>query len=229
MLLGSLYWEGEQDGERGNRRQKWRSTRLDMRTCRDLPGVPIRYGRRSQSRNGEFTIVFGGKPAGVAKMANLRAEVPLENGKLGSQAIEILRKEVRALGEAERIWTERNPKHITTWGLVAIAVNPKSKFNDQLCTLWQTHFSPGPGFHPSHFGKGIIDQNAILQIGLPDEVWKGLSFCLCTPTKPEPKDQVPTAADIAKAVVLGSYFRRTYESGIKTADDAEIWHHLRQA
>src|SRR5215469_14920561 len=83
MLLGSLYWEGEKpavDGDKGEKRKLWRDKHLDMSSCRELPGIPIRYGRQSASRNDEFTIVFGGKPEGIAKVANLKSELTTENG-----------------------------------------------------------------------------------------------------------------------------------------------------
>jgi hypothetical protein len=77
---------------------------------------------------------------------------------------------------------------------------------------------------PSEYGEGVLDASGILQFLLGDDVWRGLDYCLATPTKPS--CPVPSAKQIGEAVKLGSYFRRTYESGIKTPDDAEIRKYL---
>lgn len=225
MLLGSLYWEGElpeQDGDKGKARRAWRDRHLHMATCRDLPGIPIRYGRRSRSRNGEFTIIFGGAPTGVAKMADLRAPLPVQDGRLADRAIDALRQQVKALAEAEGIWTDENKRHFTGWGLVCIAMNPKSKFRKQLCQIWTAHFRPQ--VKSSDYGAGILDDDGILQIPLREDVWGGLDYCLATSTKPD--CPTPSARQVAEAVKLGSYFRRTCGSGIKTPEDNEILKYL---
>src|SRR6266536_3490531 len=111
LLLGSLYWEGneiEQDGDKGRRRKDWRNERLEMKTVRDLSGFPIRYGRRSGSRSGQFTIVLGGEPTSVIKMANLKERLPLNKHDLGQRAVIKLRREVEELARAEGIWTNDN-------------------------------------------------------------------------------------------------------------------------
>src|ERR1039458_5547971 len=113
MLLGSLYWEGNEplrDGEKGELRKKWREDHLHMHTCRDIR-VPIRYGRRSKSRNSQFTIVLGGGKKGVAKMANLKRSLPAEGDRLGPTAVKILQEEVQALAEAEAVWNDTNRQH----------------------------------------------------------------------------------------------------------------------
>jgi hypothetical protein len=227
MLLGSLYWEGNDpvcDGRKGENRKAWRDTQVEMSGCRDLPGIPIRYGRRSDSRNGQFTIVLGGKPHGVAKIANLKNSLPVEGGGLAEKTVETLKREVEALAKAEGIWNEGNKKHYTTWGLVCIAINPKSKFHEQIRECWTTHFRPGDSFNPSNYGDGILDKDGILLSSLTDLAWKGLDFCLATPTKPT--SPVPSAKVIAEADKSASYFRRTLESGIRTPDDDEIKKYL---
>lgn len=226
MLLGSLYWEGNEpeDDDRGKRRKAWRDERLEMSGCRELPGIPIRYGRRSGSRNRQFTIVLGGKPNGVAKVANLKNSLPVEGDKLAEKAVAALKREVEALARAEGIWSEGDKKHYTGWGLVSIAINPKSEFKEQIHKLWTTHFRPGDSFDPSDYGAGILDKNGILQISLSKLVWQGLDFCLATPTRPT--NTVTSAKEVAEAVKLGSYFHRTSKSGIKTSDDDKIRKYL---
>ena len=103
-----------------------------MKTVRDLSGFPIRYGRRSTSRSGQFTIVLGGDPTGVIKMANLKERLPLDKFDLGERAVIKLRREVEELARAEGIWTNDNRSHYRAWGLVAIAINPRSQFKNQI-------------------------------------------------------------------------------------------------
>ncbi|MDE3066988.1 MAG: hypothetical protein KGJ60_05485 [Verrucomicrobiota bacterium] len=226
ILLASLYWEGNepaQDGEQDKRRKAWRESELDLATFRGLPGIPIRYGRRSASRNGEFTIVLGGEPAGLAKIVNLRHSLPVEHGALAGKAVATLRRQVKALAEAEGIWSLRNPQPFNSWGLVCIAINPRCKFHGRLREVWTRHFRPQ--FTPAEYGPGILDRDGLLQIPLSAEAWSGLDYCLAAPTKPN--CPVPTPKEIAEAAKWGSYFRRTSESGITTADDAEIRKYLR--
>lgn len=231
LLLGSLYWEGdeiEQDGARGRRRRKWREERLEMKTLRDLKDFPIRYGRRSDSRSGQFTIVLGGSPTGVVKIANLKKCIPLDHGCLGQRAVSALNREVEELAKAEGIWTDPRPRHYVDWGLVAIAINPESEFRQQIQECWETYFRPGDSFEESDYGEALLNTDGILKVAVDSAGWDGIDFCLLTPAKPTSRNL--SAGEIAKAAKLGSYFTRTTGSGIKTADDSTIRENLeRQA
>jgi hypothetical protein len=222
LLLGSLYWEGNEalwDGEKGELRKKWRADHLQVQTCKDV-SIPITYGRRSTSRKGEFTMVLGGGKDGVAKMATLTKSLPADANGLDPDAEKILADEVRALATAEGIWTETNRKHYCSWALVSIAVNPKSQFKEALRDLWKKSFRPQTPFAAADYGKGVVDQDGFLEISLPEANWTGLDFCLATPTKPD--RSIPSAKAIAEAIMLASYFFRTNASGITTPDDEQI-------
>jgi hypothetical protein len=229
LLLGSLFWEGElpeQDGKKGKNRKKWRDDRLDLSTVRDITGLPIRYGRRSESRSGQFTMVFAGTLPGTAKIANLSQVFPLEEKQIPKATIERMKVEVEALATAEGIWKPSNRFAWNDWGLVAISINPHSEFHDQIREVWRANFKPTAPFAHSAFGLGIIDEFGVLGVKIPweDDVLKGIDFCLSTPTKPD--DPLPTAQQIADAIKYGDYFERTVKSGIITSDDAEIRRHL---
>lgn len=228
LLLGSLYWEGNetwQDGEKGKRRKKWRDARLHMETVRDLDGFPIRYGRRSGSRSGQFTIVLGGTPTGVIKMADLKERLPLDKHELALRGRIKLQREVEELAKAEGIWTSENRSHYGSWGLVAIAINPTSPFRDQIERCWETNFRPAQRFSPADYGEDLLDANGILKVDLASSGWAGIHFCLLTPTKPTLP--APSVAEIAQATKLGSYFSRNADAGIKTAADDAIREHLK--
>ena len=225
LLLGSLYWEGElpeQDGQKGDVRKKWRDARLNMGTVRNVSNLPICYGRRSASRGGQFTMVFGGKPVGTAKLAELRRTAPLGQTGLSQAGIELMKGEVEALATAEGIWKPSNRKHWANWGLVSIAINPRSPFGEMIRTMWIANLSPNPPFENKKFGATVVDRNGILELALP---WEGegmvhLDFCLTTATMPDAP--LPTSQQVATAIRQSSYFDRTAESGIRTADDEDI-------
>lgn len=230
LLLGSLYWEGnerEQDGTKGEERKHWRDTYLDPATIQTLSHLPIRYGRRSASRCGQFTIVFAGEPVGVAKVGILSCEFSVAGNEITAPAITNLKSAVNALARAEGISTQKNPSHWTEWGVVAIAINPRSRFGVQVRQTWVAHFKPRHPFDHTKFGAGVLDADGVLEIALPWEQpgLEGADFCLSTPTKPDAV--LPTAQQIAEAAKKSSYFERTACSGITTADDAEIRQHLR--
>jgi hypothetical protein len=231
LLLGSLLWEGDdlaQDGDKGRKRKEWRDGHLDMNGAMSVVGVPIRYGRRSESRNGQFTMVLMGPADGTAKVAPLSCSLPVQGKEIPEPTVVQVRSEVMALAKAEGIWREKNPYSWDKWGIVAMAVNPDSGFNDQLRAIWAAHFKPASAFNAAAFGQGIIDSNGLVTIGLPWGVagLQGMDFCLVTPTAPQ--QPLPDPAAIAEAVRLGSYFQRTVDAGITTAADAEIQRLLRQ-
>jgi hypothetical protein len=152
----------------------------------------------------------------------------MAGAEISEEAVRLMRAEVEALAKAEGIWKDANPRPSASWGLVAIAVNPRSPFESQLRKMWATHFKPGAKFKPETFGCRVIDGDGIVGIELPwkDGALDGIDFCLVTPTKPE--SELPSAKDIAAAVRLSSYFRRTIEAGIVTRDDAEVQRLLQQ-
>jgi hypothetical protein len=230
LLLGSLYWEGnevEQDGAKGRARKEWRTTHLLDGSIRDLAGLPIQYGRRSQSRNGQFTIVFAGEGSGVAKVAALAKGPPI-GGNVGLEAtMGVLKDEVIALAKAEEIFKDgENSRHWASWGVVAIAINPQSEHAELVREIWGKGLAPTAEFKPQDFGPGIVNQQAILEKALPWERdgLKGMDFCLLALTAP--KGQLPKPEEIAKAIRLSSYFHRTNASGITTPDDEAIRKHL---
>jgi hypothetical protein len=228
-LLGSLLWEGnrpEDDGIKGEARKGWRDAHLDLATLRKIGGLPICYGRRSQSRSGQYTMVFAGRSLGTARVANLKRVLPIEGQAIPSAATAILKAEVVALAKAEGIWTTHNERHWTGWGLVALAISPHSAFQAQIRAMWQVEFKPQRPFDHAQFGMEVVDADGILKVKLPwtKRALKGVDFCLSTPTKPD--SPLPTPKQVAEAARLGSYFERTASSGIVTVADKRIRRYL---
>lgn len=226
LLLGSLYWEGnegDQDGDKGRARKEWRNTHLLDGSIRELAGLPIRYGRRSDSRNGQFTIVFAGEGQGVAKVAALAKGPPIGEHVSWETTFGALKAEVVALAKAEGIIKDGESGQLwKKWGVVAIGINPNSEHVEVILDVWNRGLAPTSGFKSQDFGPGVVSQRAVVEKALPwdNEGLKGMDFCLVALTAP--KGGIPKPEEIAKAIKLSSYFHRTTASGISTPDDVEI-------
>jgi hypothetical protein len=219
-------WEGdekEQDCDKGEKRKKWRDDRLLMADAESVTGLPIHYGRRSESRNGQFSMVLGGAATGTAKVAPILRPLPLVGGVPGASALNPLQDEVTRLAKAEGIWrATKNENHWYDWGMVAIALNPASPFAAALRAIWIANFKLPATYNVEVRFGGLVDANGELALALPWDApgLKKADFCLCTPTQCD--QPPPSPKEIAKAIKLSSYFHRTRAAGISTGDDAAI-------
>ena len=101
-----------------------------------------------------------------------------------------------------------------------------SPYADQRRRIWRRDFARRGKFEPQKYHK-FLNKDGFLNVTLSEAAWNGLDYCLATATKPKPSKK-PSAKQIADAVNLGSYFRRTYDSGIRTSDDKAILAYLRE-
>lgn len=128
LLLGSLFWEGENqttDGDKGKARKKWRDERLDAERF-SVKGLPLRYGRKSgkeaagaelaKGRGGEFTMVlwpdqtWEGANKGTAKYSRFKTYFEHIEGEITGAARTALKTEVEQLARAEGIWTDEKTR-----------------------------------------------------------------------------------------------------------------------
>lgn len=247
LLLGSLLWEGENemDGENGKKRKTWRDTHLKIDEKRPVAGLPLRYGRKSNSRSGQFTMVFdpmspdGG---GTAFFAGFKSQFEITELGLTEAAKQVLENEVESLARAERIWTDEivvsgkttakaNHLHFAKpkkpWGLVGIWINPASDQREAIEGFWRQKYTLPKETDVRDFGATIVGRDCIVTINKWPEALKDIDFCLCTPTRPDTGEW--RASDVAGAIITGSYFYRTRDAGISTADDADLLKELAKA
>ena len=122
LLIGSLFW-----CDRAHRRA-WRNERLKLRE-RKYVKVPIRYGRRSESRQDCFTMVFS---------------TSLNEREFGC-AIVVPCKSQDLIEEAVRLWTAETPRGENgkreiskKWGCVGLLENPNRRMPDSVRNDWIT-------------------------------------------------------------------------------------------
>jgi hypothetical protein len=228
LIIGSLWWDG-----RFNRKE-WRSERLDISSAR-LVRTRIRYGRLSKGpgRQGTYTMTFSGSAErGTAYAVALRQRI--------HRFVE-LDAEVRALAAAEGFENlERWPR----WGVVGLrardAVAPS--VSGDIVDLWSGYFSAhatasrvqevhGPGETPQ------VDARGHLTLEWPQDYESGdpLDFDLLLATANVPDldgGRYASPTEIAKSLVnvacRADYFCCNVLSGIRTSEDAEIWHEVEQ-
>jgi hypothetical protein len=114
LIAGSLHWSPMAH------RSAWRKARLQTQADVSV-GAPIRYGRRSSSRGGTYTMVFApGTPLGKAKVRRCKRTC------LGIDEI---------VSEAEALWLAESPDGSARkrserlgagWGCVTLLPNPHS-------------------------------------------------------------------------------------------------------
>jgi hypothetical protein len=222
LLLGSLLWEGEKksDGEKGERRKAWRDKRLQTEVF-DVPGLPMWYGRWSETRD-EYTMVLArGKKGGLAKAREFKLAFGIAGGKLANRALLTLKEEVLRLAKAEGIGESHiSPKlrhEPCPWGLVALWPNRSSPFVAVLEETWKKHFGLDEFSKTiaKHMG-GIPNTDGIITLPWPAAIPSHIDYLLCTPTLP--KDPLPTGEEIRTKA--GEYYKRTKASGILTELDA---------
>lgn len=231
LAIGALYWEGtakeDRSGTAPHPREKWRRERLNMAEAVHVK-VPIRYGRRSQTWGGCFTMTFrGNDQPGNAFLVPCRGSI---------DNIDDLLSEATALWKAEMPNADANAIASET-GCVGLLF---ADSNSDLRQKWVEHFSRnGPRRLP--FGARA---DGLLTIPWPeavDDPWPGavdnrtasrFEVILATALTPEPT--TPSADDIAEAWIRDEqghekYFFNNVNAGIRTPEDLDIWARIERA
>lgn len=232
LTIGSLYWDKKRH------REKWRRNRLQIKNEAAVT-VPIRYGRKSNTRGDTYTMVFSpGCVKGQAKAVPCVRSISSVEG---------------LIGEAEALWRAEckegaklisKQKTSASWGCVALIAHPKFERNGEgirLGTLfdgWKAHVSHEQNYSElsdyGAFDGSSVNSDGILQIDWP-ELADGsgplaLDLLLATVTKPEVdanSREYPSVAMVAEAWKRGDekyvrYFWCNRSHGIHTFQDDDI-------
>ncbi|CAN5483800.1 hypothetical protein BH11CYA1_BH11CYA1_20450 [soil metagenome] len=227
--MGSLLWDDGKD----NIRKRWREERLLVDHAITV-AAPIRYGRKSVSRGGTYTMVLS------MKAENGRAKVfpcakPVHDG-------------VGLLEEAVHLWQAESQNLSVsalsdTWGCIALKIRDGFKCSDEIMTKWLDTAKSDPEqfkIKHAHDELPLLDNSGLLQVwpskadGEPFTEVDALLVACNQPTLTA-KDEYADPYDIARAWLKcpehDHYFYKNSEHGIKTFEDdailEEIWraHH----
>ena len=213
----------------GNDRPKWRQLRLAMNK-RFAVKVPIRYGRKSASREGTYTMV-------LSPFCDHGGAIVVECRKSISSSTDLIT-------EAICLWeVEGGVKNSVsgTWGSVGILVNPSSNVDKEIVHGW-TGFVCGQknyGNFPHHPQEGAIVSNVgVLNLRWPNLSSGGqlaLDLLLAPVTAPSLEGtppNYPSVLTIAEAWKSNPsedyYFWNNRRNGITTYQDAMIEQVLRE-
>ena len=221
LMIGSLFWD-----KCRKHRKEWRRSRLDLDAARHVK-VPIRYGRRSESRACTYTMVFSMRLA--------------QTGEFG-HGIVVPCKSHDLLEEAVCLWTAEkacgnNPQCAISakWGCVAVLENPDSPMPDDVRNAWIERVKGQPGYGKLNAAKDekvAVDARGFLRIPWPEPVEGpdvGVDMLLATATNPTlTGDDYASAIQITDAWMTSrgkrevSYFWNNRKKGIKTFEDEKI-------
>ena len=249
LVVGSLYWESKDCGgawacEQNPVRVVWRSNRLRSPAEHEFAvNVPIRYGRKSQSRGGTFTMVFSpeyNQRQGTGTAIRCEANVT---------SIEDLIEEAEELWKAES--NGQDGRLSDSWGCVTLIVSDRflehadRSQRQQLLNDWAARVSSPRESSYGNLGFSERDREAaqgqVIADGRLRIPWPSLSsgeplsldLLLATATNPGVGANgalYPTAQQVADAWNRNGhvyYFRCNRLAGIHTADDEAIEKFLR--
>lgn len=222
IIIGSLLWDTEKN------RPKWREKHL---SCKDKfqVALPIRYGRRSDSRENTYTMVFSNKcyskryGLGKGWILPIASEIKPFND---------LKREAVEMGRAEGFENGLFSK----WGSVALSFNPNKKIDLAIKEKWRVLLSCNKNkaeLLNAHLKgeKSVIDSNGFLAIRWPKEViveskLEGMDFLISTITKPTLiNGKYPTVNQITDAMEESkyyNYFLKNRKHKITTFQDEKI-------
>ena len=226
LMVGSLYWDEDREY-----RKEWRDDRLEMGAAQHVR-VPIRYGRRSRSRECTFTMVFSTRL--------------IEEGMLG-QGIVVPCKTPDLLREAVYLWkaetnNQRNPRRAISaeWGCVAVVENLCNPMPERDRNAWIERVSRERCYghlNSATAEKVAVDGQGFLQIPWPEPVDGEeipVDVLLATATNPTiVEGEYASANEIADAWMTPpgkkevNYFWNNTNERIKTFQDREIEERLR--
>lgn len=238
LIIGSLYWDLSEH------RKTWRANRLNL-TLEQSVRVPIRYGRKSNSRGQSYTMVFSRG---------------LDADQLGHAIVIPCCRPVRdtrdLLDEAAHLWTAETPegknqtRRISArpqrseppWGCVALVENPQRRLAPELSEAWVARVSIEGGYGRMHSACGepaAVDANGFLDIPWPKTVnGRALDCDVLLATAPNPTlvddERYADSQEIADAWNTRDgrthidYFCKNRAHGIKTFQDEWIQERLQE-
>jgi hypothetical protein len=226
LVVGSLYWDDQPN------RQAWRRARLEANADFHV-NVPIRYGRKAETRGDTYTMVFSRScPVGQAKVIQCKNLV---------ESADDLVAEAERLWAAERSAPESNHHISASWGAVALLIHPGVLVPRPLLDTWAQRVSREHGYgtlrHTREDGPPVSEAG-LLQIAWPSLVEGcvplSLDLLLATATDPTLEGDPPsfpspeTIAAAWNADALGNvrYFFSNQRNGIATFQDKAILAHL---
>jgi hypothetical protein len=234
IVVGSLYWDDKRDKPH---RDKWRNERLQMEKAVAVE-VPIRYGRKSESRGDTYTMVFS-----VDCQLGQGKAIPCSRSV--SSADELI-EEAKCLWAAEQS-SERAPDNkkqlSASWGCVGLLAHPrwlqspKQDLLRQVLDGWARQVDLEGNYDGKKYdgpdGHCLVDKKGILQIRWPNRTDGSgpLAFDLALATATKSSPNYPSASAVAQAWKTDKegndkYFWRNREHGITTFQDAEILKYL---
>lgn len=212
VTIGSLFWD------QSDQRKDWRKfTLTGKKTAIQLP---ICYGRKSSSRNGEYTMVLSNSvPLGRCYLHHTKTQ--------HSNPIENLEQLAVGLTYAE---TGSWAPLAGSWYAIGLLMRP-DVHNTGLVKAWAEIFNRE---HHHEFNnelfkfnddvEPVISENGFINLRKYDIQWNDLDAALIAVTKPELKR--PTAKQIAEQLatieIEGSYFDNCVNNCIWTDDDIDI-------
>jgi hypothetical protein len=232
LIIGSLYWDHSPV------RCRWRQDRLSPSGERRVR-VPIRYGRKSETRGDTFTMVLATSCSSPAMLGTGIVVPTHANDRHPDHLIE----------EAEYLWAaEQNAAQIggvcsKNWGAVCVLQNPKGAVPPEIMKSWEKRIqAAGKAYRSPSTANGedrVLDAAtglALFQWPTDDHTKAPLSdfdLLLMTANEPTLNDhRYATAQEIAGAWSRdeGSnvlYFHNNRHHGITTFEDAQILSLLR--
>lgn len=231
IIIGSLIWEDHlKEKNKDLIRKNWRQQNL-LPIIKTTP-VPIRYGRKSSSREDTYTMIFT-----KGCETSLGQGLILEFNEVINSFEQIERQSI-ALAIAEGIYTEINKRISTTWGSVGLLLNPKLKNIDLptyelLTNKWSDIYRQ---FHETFFpgnykcindSEPPITQNGLLSINWKREMDE-FDFLLATPVVPIP-NRMLTEKEISDKIISSGYykyFKNNLAGNITTHQDKIILENL---
>jgi len=225
LVIGSLFWDKK------DYRSKWRNSRLDVDNKINVK-VPIRYGRKSCTRNNTYTMVFSESCHDERKLGTAIV-LPCKNPISNRQDII---NEAKALWNAEQKEDRQIKDKISAkWGAIGLLVHPDRDIPVSILNEWITFYqsSMDEKFDNNNVP---IDNKGFLQLEWPKSVDANepvdFDFILATVTVPsyisndnsDKRDPNPEeiAQEWIRAHKAVEYYTNNRKDNITTFQDKEI-------
>ncbi len=225
LIVGSLAWD------QSDLRRRWRESRLSMHD-RLRVRAPIRYGRRSKSRDNTYTMVFSADCFQDRVATGVGLAVPFARQ---VTAEEDLIEEATELWRVESNDASGSGALSASWGSVALLVNPENPNIRPLLPAWARAVSHSPRYGELSVAKGeaeiVSKTTGLTCIHWPSLVGSDrpleLDFLLLTATAAQITngrypDPLAVGEAWRKKPTRAEYFTRNRKWGIETADDSVI-------
>jgi hypothetical protein len=225
LIVGSLWWD------KLPIRENWRNTRLDMENKQTVY-APIRYGKKSDTWGGTYTMVFSQLCYRNAYGLGTALLVPFQR---------TVRTADELIQEASELWKAEAKENqnislaiSASWGAVGLLTRPNSQIPDAVIQDWSRHYGTTSRFRSTQTKteKPVLDEKGLLKLRWLVNADKNspveFDFILATATKATLiHERYPSAKTIADAWQKDQddnvrYFRNNRSNGIITFQDDTI-------